>query len=374
MRKIIYISLLLLFSCADGTQKNNHSGINIDSKGKIEQSNFLLSSIVDNFSFVELETNDNSLLQAVDKVIIKDDLIFVLDKDGNNQVLVFDINGKYIRKIGNIGAGPGEYQNVSDFCIDNNLIYILSDLSLYVYNHDGIFLEKIKLDFNAANIEFFKDKFFFICGIDNYIIVTDDKFNVLTSDFPLKNSGANVDDVTGIPIDFRLLINPMLRTDSSLVFRRFLDNHVYKIDENLDTDCQYYFDFGEKSFSIESSGKFTREADFKEKMANSRCHVKYLTEDENYILYIFFDENIPCLGVYDKSVNKTEMYHYEKLVDDITNISFPIFEYSTKNEIIAVINPMELSKEEIIEMNKIGVNINNESNPILYIVKTKKRV
>ena len=42
-------------------------------------------------------------------------------------IFLFDDNGSYITKIHNIGSGPGEYADISDFDIDADLnIYISS--------------------------------------------------------------------------------------------------------------------------------------------------------------------------------------------------------------------------------------------------------
>ena len=40
-------------------------------------------------------------------------------------IFLFDDNGSYITKIHNIGSGPGEYADISDFDID-------ADLNIYI--------------------------------------------------------------------------------------------------------------------------------------------------------------------------------------------------------------------------------------------------
>jgi hypothetical protein len=53
---------------------------------------------------------------------------------------MYDINGKFIRKIGRSGAGPGEYLKIYDFCIDKERkeIYVLDSdkVKIHKYNFE----------------------------------------------------------------------------------------------------------------------------------------------------------------------------------------------------------------------------------------------
>lgn len=62
----------------------------------------------------------------------------------NNKFQLFDHNGKFVRSIGNIGHGPGEYINIYGACIDEKNGYVyLSDMMtrrLSKYKIDGEFM------------------------------------------------------------------------------------------------------------------------------------------------------------------------------------------------------------------------------------------
>jgi hypothetical protein len=51
---------------------------------------------------------------------------------------MFDKNGKFIRKIGRLGAGPGEYLSIYDFCIDKERkeVYILDSGKGKIHKYD----------------------------------------------------------------------------------------------------------------------------------------------------------------------------------------------------------------------------------------------
>lgn len=96
---------------------------------------------------IALETTDESLLGTVDKVMEFGDELYVLDKMRKG-VLVFNNEGKFLRRIGRMGQGPGEYPNLSDFTIDgkNGQLYLLTNPStIYAYAASGEFLWKKKI-------------------------------------------------------------------------------------------------------------------------------------------------------------------------------------------------------------------------------------
>jgi len=106
-----------------------------------------LSGVGGQLEYVPLETTPESLLERVRIIEMTESLIFAGDY---NKLVEFDKDGGYIRTIGSMGRGPGEYLNLNDFCLDetNNIIYILANESdLLVYGFDGEFIESVKLPF-----------------------------------------------------------------------------------------------------------------------------------------------------------------------------------------------------------------------------------
>ena len=47
-----------------------------------------------------------------------DDYIVVMDSEITETVLVFDKEGRFLHRIGQIGQGPGEYIDITDSSID----------------------------------------------------------------------------------------------------------------------------------------------------------------------------------------------------------------------------------------------------------------
>jgi hypothetical protein len=112
-----------------------------------------------------METKDECLIGRVNEVQVFDGYIYVLDALQAKSLFVFDMTGKFIRKIGRLGNGPGEYSSISDFTIDplNKEIYILDNNKLHKYKTDGNFVNSTVIQVKSQSlmgIQYYADKIF----------------------------------------------------------------------------------------------------------------------------------------------------------------------------------------------------------------------
>ena len=132
------------------------SKYSIDLDGKHESS-ILLSSYFKAPKTIILETNNDCLIGHINKLQSFDGYIFILDKSIAKSLLIFDRNGRFIRKIGRLGQGPGEYVQLDDFTLDteNGFIFLLDyGERLHKYRFDGTFIQTITPKVQNANINF----------------------------------------------------------------------------------------------------------------------------------------------------------------------------------------------------------------------------
>ena len=110
-----------------------------------QKSKYLLSNLVTNIEYVALETNDNCLIQSTASYIFCDSLIFVNNRD---HILKFSSDGKFLKRIGNPGRGPGEIFSIWTMSIipkiRNIVIYDAVGTKLAYYSFDGKLLKTIK--------------------------------------------------------------------------------------------------------------------------------------------------------------------------------------------------------------------------------------
>jgi len=155
---IIYfvVTALLSVGCRNTDLDKSMLPYNIDLEKDIGNIKSIpLSTIGSKLEYIPLETDPDCLIETISNVSVTDSFIFVSDYD---RLLLFDINGNYIRQIGTKGRGPGEYTSVGDFIIDNEQreIYILSSRMVLVYDFEGRFKRDFNLDFPGR--QFIMDK------------------------------------------------------------------------------------------------------------------------------------------------------------------------------------------------------------------------
>mgnify|MGYP001026226905 FL=1 len=333
-----------------------------DSNDKI-----LLSEMADTFSLLPLETIDRSLMGEISKLVFSGDSFYVLDRNYMSAIFSFNTQtGKFIEKIGVIGNGPGEYNRIYDFSIDekNQVIYVLGNKEkIMTYTLSGEFKTEKKLPFYATALEAFDDKFCFVCEDEerNNLIVTDKDLHIISSYFPNKQYGNNL----------RILIHPFQKTDSGVFYRRFLDNNIYKIDQQGNLSLAYQIHLGTNTLGINDIKSLT-EKEVKEKLKTHRCHIKYFTENNQYAIIVFHDKNKPYISVYNKQSGKTKTSPLESQIDNLLGKKYILPEYvSAKNDFVVIIQPEEINE---LTSETDSTRLSEDVNPILYILQMKKQI
>jgi hypothetical protein len=108
---------------------STYKTIDIEYPKKIEFNDF-----VKNIEYVVLEPKQGYLISKIDKIMVKDSMIFILDK-WQKSIFIFDHTGKPKHKIADFGEGPGQYSGISDFDISGGFLFLLTgppkEMSLY---------------------------------------------------------------------------------------------------------------------------------------------------------------------------------------------------------------------------------------------------
>ncbi len=143
--KIILISAITLMSCERKISPAKENIIPLATEvGKYGILN--LSDYVTDLKYIPLETNDSVLISNIEQIIYENEKIIITSDWRQNECLVFNKNGAFCNKIGNIGQGPEEYIALQQIFTHDNLIYIKTpSVLLKTYDTDGNFVKKIPL-------------------------------------------------------------------------------------------------------------------------------------------------------------------------------------------------------------------------------------
>ena len=155
---LVILLLIYLWGCSQPIPIDNQNLIIINAPVK-KESNIKLSSLVDSIYYIPLETKDEFLIGNIDKLIVTDKEIYVLDKNITTATYCFDQKGKFVRKIGNRGASDKEYISITDINIHNGKMYIWDgDVNkLLIYNSNGEYIKTITSKYSAETFAVIND-------------------------------------------------------------------------------------------------------------------------------------------------------------------------------------------------------------------------
>ena len=392
----VLVLLFLLFSCRKHENNQDVIRIKVDNTEKV---NF--SALFDEYAFIFPESKDPGwiglLIRKMEKMEEKI-FLFNLTTTGSN-ILCFDTKGRFLFIIDKFGQGPGEYTLLTDFMLDKQLNVLVLDVignqygrNEYMYfDLDGNYLySKSRGDMAGSTRSMIAyDSVLYVANVscvqmDNCNdIIFFDKENL-----EVIKSFNYVDKFTAAHTPAQSLC----KTSGSLLFCGGNDT-IYTVSIETDTPLPAYFvDFGsQKQIYFKSiidkthneilalhrnafQGKTTR-------------IVNHIFSNDIY-LAINYSENKQVdtkydlryqTVFYDKETNKTY---------NTNNINFDIFNF-VKNDRMEIIGCYDgyfysllnspFTKEEINEIVKSKflsdetkqsfLNMNEESNPVIFIFK-----
>ena len=150
----LFICIVVFTQCKNHTKnkpeiaQSSNEIIEINIEELDAKKNISYSSVFKSIKLLPLETNDDCLIGSIDKIVIHNDIVFVLDKRIGKALFLFNLDGRFIRKIGSVGKGSGEYMSPSSFTIDteNDQILILDRMKILVFSFDGKLMKELPIE------------------------------------------------------------------------------------------------------------------------------------------------------------------------------------------------------------------------------------
>lgn len=347
-----------------------------------------LSEIASDIEFVKLETQTNCLVGGINRIVRCGKSILIL-ANSKKSLLLFSENGKFIRKIGNLGKGPGEYVEIYGLSIDplTQHIYVLDNgqVKIIEYLANGDFAKETKLGFYATDVLPFVGGFLFYTGSPYAYKTEGYALTSTTKDYKSKGRFHSLPDLKGKP--YRL--GTFYQNNTEVCFWEPYWDTVFAFDGN-NVKPRYYFEQGKEKIPK----KFLSDTKLMWSEIDKYFYLNSFTEFRNFIYFEVIDVNRKAIRiVYDK-VKKIGFYINYR--EDFSNWGFtdnisggPLFTVGYKismDEAACVFEIIDLkdllTKGKINE--KIAINkdrftelkdlINKSSvqdNPILVITKLK---
>jgi hypothetical protein len=392
----IHISFLILFSLiisSCGQKKDIRDSmlsVNID-KVSDNEVPVKMSDFIESFEIVKFENNPEVLLgSSIGTIAISENYIALLN---HPRIMLFSRDGKFIRKIGTQGRGPGEWLVVKQLQIDEEkgiLLVSQSNFShdILEYSLDGGFIKKIPMAFPKEEYSFR------ILNHDTIVVVgfsfgADDSTIVFMQDYKGKlinyyPSGLINRDPLGRELIYKKGDNLLISRGDTIFEYQYKTNRLIP-------RTYFYTDYSlgplitypeETKYGI-SIGRRPGKASFN----GSKEITVHLETDKYFILGYSYTSDNYSLGR-NMIFNKTnDSLFIAKYINDFwDDIPFPVsFGKSYNNEyayfhftafgfksfLKEIMNESGLTDNQIEKINKIDSGINENDNNILIIGKLR---
>ncbi|MDR3246785.1 MAG: 6-bladed beta-propeller [Prevotellaceae bacterium] len=290
----IFIYVGLFLSCKE--QKSDdiqHKVIPIDSEIKICSDSVYFKST----RLIRLETTDNSLIRAIDKIMIDENKIFIFDQSLNG-IFIFDKDGKFLYSIKKVGVGPGEYTQLLNVCLDakNKQLILFPDSprKIYYMDYSGKLLRETKV------FSYYRDVICYENDIYAISLLPSEENNFCCINIVDKNSGKE----NYLFNNNKAVQNTVFTSGSyltrtkSINFTVKYENFIYEIN-NKKVRKKYEIDFGK--YNLPNKYK-QKEVSSKElfNACNEHGYIFGIVEVVDCDNYLAFRTNMPEIYIYSK--------------------------------------------------------------------------
>ncbi len=280
------------------------------------------------------------------------------------KVLIFAEDGTFIRTIGSVGNGPGEYSNMEDFTIDEttqNILILGYPSIVYVYDYAGKFLFEKKLTSSALlwNMSNFKNGYIFssnhqsvLTGEEAFLLFAFDRnFNLLKKEKKL------------LPVHVTmpsLITNPFFDNEQGSSYFDFFTSTLYTNIGRPDS-LTLKFDFEGKEIPVELY------TNTQELFSNIKKYVFFLHAQliNNHFVSMFITDGIQNILIYDIKTHQKTVYKCESWFPNLSYCKDNYF-YSSM-ESLSIINGHDYFNAE----NKTKYPIEANSNSVILKIKSK---
>lgn len=297
---LLILTTFLLFSCSNQHEEGAKTKqINITDKIIEFSQNDLELEVL------KLENTKDNLIGKIDKLIVHNG-IYILDTKLSKALYKFNMDGKLLFKINNIGAGPGEFYLPFDFDISNTAIFILDINQRKILSYDlnsGKYNSERRYDFQAmsfAHIE--EDVFLFHLDGRDYNI---DSKQPLFRQLDFGENKIIQESVLEYPhSDYLSTQFDFLKNNDELIFSKSMHDTVYTLKKNKVIPLFNLSYKQNKRISDEVKSKDMMQA--RESIINNGLHYHNggFIKSGSKLLFSWLDEQEQYIGYYDLQIGE----------------------------------------------------------------------
>ncbi|MEP1152695.1 MAG: 6-bladed beta-propeller [Balneola sp.] len=316
---LVYLSVLFFLSCSNNQKSEGIPVLQLD-PNETEEVN--LSSFISEVEYVKLDSGNNKYIGEVEKILVTDDRIYVLDPYQAIALYVYDREGALLFDISNYGRGPGEFMGPYDFDINEAtneiVVYDASSNKLIFYEEEnGNFKREEKIEFFPSRFNVLNDGYIFYMNnqtagkvSQNYnVLIADNELNIIDRKISIE------EDLAGfhysLPVNFTA-------TESEIYLSIPFNNTVYSY--KAGTFGGYLtIDFEEENLPNDFLKKDNTPREWLEefKKITAAYNISNFYENDDYVFFLYSYMDNQNYYLSSKKSDKVVHTNNEKFKDDL---------------------------------------------------------
>ena len=379
MKKILYLIFLLLavVGCDKSiTPKGGVLFIDITRKPDRIQD----AGIIKDFEVISLKSEDKVIVDKINKIIIHDSLIYIANYRSSSNVVIFDLEGQFVREIKRRGRGPLEYMQLANIFIDetDNTFNIVDRYPAKILkfpldgagNPNVISIDAISLD----DVMPYSDGY--ICyttfssqNQDKTIQVVDRDGHMVSRDILMRNGWESHGFAEA---------RVFSKFGDKIYFKPIYESPIYGFDGAAKFEPSVALDFGRYNWppELETADDFLNDDTY---LAGDYIgYVHNYQEKESYWLFRYVHRGQVTFAVYDKATGQSMQYAPDVNTDKylirfgavaaITEDN--IVTYQDAADVVELLKSDELNRKYPDQMENLRQKVGDltpESNPVLIV-------
>jgi len=376
-------------------KKESKYEVNLDGK---QENSADLSTYFMNAKTIILESKEDCYIGQINEIQVFNKYIFILDRYIAKSLFVFDRNGSFVRRIGNLGQGPGDYIQLEDFTVDqeNGFIFLLDyGERVHKYRFDGSFVQTTTIKVKNANVNF-------IQYYNNKLYLSVLPYKPTSDDFMLMEMNLNNGEILSKTLPYKYnkgWAKPIIMGHSFFISRSnnlvlysqtFMDNIVH-IGANIELYIELksknlvtYKDIDNISKSIGTRAVFNSFSEYFRD--NSKIFdVNSYVENDDFIFFRYqrgyINYNWVILNKKSASVNLVKNLNRDLIFKNDANRFFGGFAFFDSKGVYDILNSAAiLSFQESIRNNEVIPDLDKanellkldaEANPVIFYYEFK---
>ena len=382
MKQLFVYSILLSIITACGSRAtyvdNSIKGEICNIDDVLDNEDFDISDLIDSVRIIKLETTAGSVLSTFRKGIVTDEYIYVLDSYKGGSVAIFDISGKFVKRIPT-GNGPGELAGPNNIAFDYSKgeFIVCQNVVVNKYTPDGSYLSSHLSSQPISQLLPYKDGYL---AVQNEYCNDENRFAFIALDSAFNDISTYYFEEQICDIFSEYIIET---SDGEIRINRPLVDNIYKYaDGKVVIDKTLDYPRNKMDLSTIEWRRIDTYLNLIRQANNKFCFVSY-NETDNYEFYKFYRGPMNANVYFNKTSKKYRSGYYIDNFESINNIGYMLGTF--KKFFVNVINPGDdeyffSNRDKIMEYNKqflsdddtaILQDLKEDDNPLLVLYSLK---